>query len=78
MAEEGRGDRPRRNWRWLRLDSGKAQAIDADPSARLYPFKLDETYKLDGKQITPEAINGNYNNFYEFGQSKRIASPRRR
>ncbi len=46
----------------------------ADPSAGLYPFKRNETYKLDGKAITPEEINGNYNNFYEFGQSKRIAS----
>ncbi len=49
------------------------QAQEADPSAGLYPFKLNGTYKLDGKEITPEAINGNYNNFYEFGQSKQIA-----
>jgi sulfoxide reductase catalytic subunit YedY len=51
-----------------------ARAAEADPSAGLYPFKLNERYQLDGKQITPESVNGNYNNFYEFGQSKRIAS----
>jgi methionine sulfoxide reductase catalytic subunit len=50
-----------------------SQAQDADPSSSLYPFKLNDTYILDGKSITPEAINGNYNNFYEFGQSKQIA-----
>ncbi|MBY0611861.1 MAG: protein-methionine-sulfoxide reductase catalytic subunit MsrP [Beijerinckiaceae bacterium] len=54
--------------------AASAQPADADPSASLYPFKRNETYKLDGKEITPEAVNGNYNNFYEFGQSKRIAS----
>jgi methionine sulfoxide reductase catalytic subunit len=50
-----------------------SHAQDADPSSSLYPFKLNDTYTLDGKSITPEAINGNYNNFYEFGQSKQIA-----
>ena len=59
----------------IEVSSALAQAVaSADPSAGLYPFKRDETYKLDGKQITPEETNGNYNNFYEFGQSKRIAS----
>src|SRR5215208_3612691 len=43
-----------------------------DPSARLYPFKLNEKYKLD-RAITPAEINGAYNNFYEFGSSKAIA-----
>ena len=50
-----------------------AQAQNADPSTNLYPFKLNDTYTLDGKNITPESVNGNYNNFYEFGQSKQIA-----
>ena len=50
------------------------RAAEADPSQTLYPLKHDDTYRLDGKEVTPEAINGNYNNFYEFGQSKRIAA----
>jgi len=54
--------------------TAQAQQVDADPSARLYPFKHNDTYTLGDRAITPEAINGNYNNFYEFGQSKRIAS----
>ena len=43
-----------------------------DPTANLYPFKLNETYTLD-RPITPAEINGAYNNFYEFGSSKAIA-----
>jgi methionine sulfoxide reductase catalytic subunit len=43
-----------------------------DPSAGLYPFKRNETFKLE-RPITDEAVNGAYNNFYEFGSSKLIA-----
>jgi sulfoxide reductase catalytic subunit YedY len=43
-----------------------------DPSAGLYPFKLNDRYRLD-REITPAEINGAYNNFYEFGSSKAIA-----
>ena len=32
---------------------GQAQAADADPSAKLYPFKRNDTYKLD-RPLTPE------------------------
>jgi sulfoxide reductase catalytic subunit YedY len=42
-------------------------AEEADP----YPAKRNEKYKLD-REITPEATNLNYNNFYEFGASKHI------
>lgn len=45
-----------------------------DPSADLYPAKRNETYALD-RPITDEAINGHYNNFYEFGTDKDIAAP---
>jgi len=45
-----------------------------DPTADLYPAKRNETYKLD-RPITEEAINGHYNNFYEFGIDKDIAAP---
>jgi len=43
-----------------------------DPTADLYPAKRNERYKLD-RPITSEKINGNYNNFYEFGTSKHIS-----
>jgi sulfoxide reductase catalytic subunit YedY len=44
-----------------------------DPTADLYPAKRNEKYGLD-RPITDEKINGNYNNFYEFGSQKTIAS----
>jgi sulfoxide reductase catalytic subunit YedY len=48
---------------------------EADPSAGLYPAKRNERYVLgEGRDLTPESVNANYNNFYEFGTSKRIAS----
>ena len=43
-----------------------------DPSAPLYPFKRNEKYVLD-RPPTDEHHNANYNNFFEFGQSKYIA-----
>lgn len=43
-----------------------------DPTIDLYPAKRNEKYMLD-RPITDEKINGNYNNFYEFGSSKTIA-----
>src|SRR5437016_14543791 len=44
-----------------------------DPSAELYPARRNEKYALD-RSITDETINGNYNNFYEFGTSKTISA----
>ena len=46
-------------------------AAAEDPSAGLYPAKRNEAYKLD-RAVTPEKVNANYNNFYEFGMSKNI------
>ena len=43
-----------------------------DPSASLYPVKRNEKYTLD-RELTPEKIATNYNNFYEFGFDKGIA-----
>jgi len=43
-----------------------------DPTADLYPTKHNEKYPLD-RPITDEKVNGNYNNFYEFGSAKTIA-----
>ena len=43
-----------------------------DSTADLYPAKRNGKYKLD-RPITDEKVNGNYNNFYEFGTSKQIS-----
>jgi methionine sulfoxide reductase catalytic subunit len=51
---------------------GLAAAETADPSAGLYPFKRNESYKLD-RELTEEKVAATYNNFYEFGSHKRIA-----
>jgi sulfoxide reductase catalytic subunit YedY len=45
-----------------------------DPSAGLYPLKRNERYTIGDRVVTPEEINANYNNFYEFGSSKRVAA----
>jgi methionine sulfoxide reductase catalytic subunit len=50
-----------------------AMGQDADPSAGLYPFKRNASFTLD-REVTPESVNANYNNFYEFGSSKRVAA----
>jgi len=57
----------------LAVGAGSAKAEDADPSAKYYPAKRNDTYKLD-RAITPEALVSSYNNYYEFGSSKDIAS----
>jgi sulfoxide reductase catalytic subunit YedY len=44
-----------------------------DPSAGLYPVPVNEMYKDAGRPVTPEEVNTTYNNFYEFGTSKRIS-----
>ena len=53
--------------------SGRAFAA-GDPSQGLYPAPLNPAYKDAGRAITDEKYNINYNNFYEFGTSKGIAS----
>ena len=53
--------------------SGRACA-EGDPSHGLYPAPLNPAYKDAGRAITDEKYNINYNNFYEFGTSKGIAS----
>ncbi|MDR3495800.1 MAG: protein-methionine-sulfoxide reductase catalytic subunit MsrP [Ancalomicrobiaceae bacterium] len=58
------------------MSPAAAQAQDQAPDAvlaGLLPAKRNETFKLD-RGLTPEKINGNYNNFYEFGTSKYVAS----
>ncbi len=54
------------------LGSLAAEAED-DPLKTLLPAKRNEAYKLD-RSLTPEDVNGRYNNFYEFGGQKNIAA----
>lgn len=53
--------------------AGSALA-EGDPSQGLYPAPLNPAYKDAGRAVTDEKYNTNYNNFYEFGTSKGIAS----
>lgn len=53
-----------------------ALAQNADPTADLYPARRNEAFVLD-RPLTPESENLSYNNFYEFGSSKRVASAAR-
>lgn len=48
-----------------------AAAVDADPSAGLYPAPRNTRYVLD-RELTSEEITSKYNNFYEFGSHKQI------
>jgi sulfoxide reductase catalytic subunit YedY len=52
--------------------AGRA-AAQADGTVDLYPAPRNSKYAIGGP-ITPEAINTNYNNFYEFGTQKDVAS----
>jgi sulfoxide reductase catalytic subunit YedY len=55
------------------LSSAQRAAAAPDPTADLYPAKLNAKYKFDGT-LTPEATASTYNNFYEYGTSKNIAA----
>jgi methionine sulfoxide reductase catalytic subunit len=57
----------------LTLPTLPAAAQQADPSTSLYPMPNNAKFTLD-REITPEQVNANYNNFYEFGSSKRVAA----
>jgi sulfoxide reductase catalytic subunit YedY len=52
---------------------GRAVAEEADLTADLYPATRNDMYKLD-RMLTPEEVNLQYNNFYEFGSQKDIAT----
>jgi len=54
------------------FSSSEPAKPEIDPSAGLYPVKRNEAFALD-RAVTPEEINTHYNNFYEFGTSKKIA-----
>ena len=51
---------------------GTAQAASGDPTRDLYPAARNARYTVE-RAITPEEVSTNYNNFYEYGTSKRIA-----
>lgn len=53
-----------------------AQEAD-DPSAKLYPVKRNEAYKLD-RPVTQERLATTYNNFYEYGTDKSISRDARK
>src|SRR5260370_30072816 len=55
-----------------RIASAQRVADIPDPSKDLYPAKRNEKYTIGDRQITPEAINGSYNNFYAVGGPKNI------
>jgi sulfoxide reductase catalytic subunit YedY len=50
----------------------RAAAAEGDPSAKLYPAPRNDRYQADGA-ITPAELTSTYNNFFEFGSSKRIS-----
>lgn len=57
----------------LGTSQAPAQAQEAAPTDALFPFARNEAYKIE-REVTPEKINANYNNFYEFGTSKYTAA----
>ena len=52
---------------------GTAMAQSADPTLDLYPARRNAAFTLD-RPVTDEKLSSNYNNFYEFGTSKRTAA----
>lgn len=53
---------------------GKLRAAEeTDPTADLYPVKRNERYEA-GRAVTEEKYATQYNNYYEFGSSKYIAT----
>jgi sulfoxide reductase catalytic subunit YedY len=57
---------------WLLGSGALAAAGGDDPSAGLYPVPRNQRYTFEG-EITPQEITSTYNNFFEFGSSKRIS-----
>ncbi|WEK49948.1 MAG: protein-methionine-sulfoxide reductase catalytic subunit MsrP [Candidatus Kaistia colombiensis] len=51
---------------------GRARAAEPDPSAGLYPAGRNPRYTVT-RDVTPEAINAHYNNFYEYSTDKELA-----
>ena len=51
----------------------RAAGAAVEATSGLYPAPLNPAFAEAGRAVTPEALNTSYNNFYEFGTSKRIA-----
>jgi sulfoxide reductase catalytic subunit YedY len=49
-----------------------AHGSETDPSASLYPVRLNPAFMDAGRPITDRSYNITFNNFYEFGSSKQI------
>jgi sulfoxide reductase catalytic subunit YedY len=56
----------------LGLMAGPSQAV-SDLSAKYYPAAKNPRFADAGRAVTDETVNTTYNNFYEFGTSKRIS-----
>lgn len=57
---------------WTAAAAFGAKAAPDSPQ-QLYPAKRNESFVLD-REVTPEAVNSHYNNFYEFGSGKDVFS----
>lgn len=55
------------------VPSRDATVSGEDPTLDLYPAPRNEAFTLD-RAVTDEVVASNYNNFYEFGSSKRVAA----
>lgn len=51
-----------------------AFAAESDPSAGHYPAPRNDRFADAGRPVTSEEVNTTFNNYYEFGSSKRIAA----
>lgn len=51
--------------------TARAEGVQGDPSASLYPVARNERYSVQ-RALTPEEDAITYNNYYEFGSSKSI------
>ena len=50
----------------------RSARAEEDPSAGLYPAKLNSNFADVGRAVTAEDFNKTFNNYYEFGTSKQI------
>jgi len=55
------------------LAGGVPLRAEDDPSASLYPAKTNPDFADAGRPVTEESDNTTFNNYYEFGTSKRIS-----
>ena len=56
------------------LAAGRPARAAEDPSATLYPAKSNPAYADPGRPVTEASYSTTFNNYYEFGASKRIAA----